>query len=310
MREHKGPVFTAGRKEASNVQRDAAENLFRFAPAASAAHTTTWTARWNDTNSSSEHGLVVVSRWDDPECLRRRYKDVDIVLAPYGTLKSSLPHGVTLATQFEATAQNCSTRMCAKEGLPPLSCTGFFGGSSGWAKLAFVVWLATSAHDHAWHIEDDTVSIAGWRALARRYQEDESDLIAQFQWNPKHAFYKDWKKPPTPGCSICAERVGLTAWPLLRMSRHLARAVLYEVLQQEEGHHEVFVLAACYRLPRCRWRFLDHAKEQLIISTPMWNRIPPRSRVATRATCAAPRAQCCASKSAAGVLDLAGDLAA
>ena len=261
-------IGRVARKAASDTQRQAVESIL----ANSSAMDGTMRVRF--------HPLVLVSRWDSPDCLRRRYQDVDLVLVPYGTPNKSLPHGVAFATQFEATAKNCTTRSCPKRSLPRGACTGFYGGSSRWAKLAFVVWLAISSHTHAWHVEDDVVSVDGWRSLARRYEKSDADLVAQFQWNQNHAYYMDHTTPAIPGCSICAERAGLTAWPLLRMSRSLARAVLKEVMHEAEGHHEILVLAVCYRLPGCRWRFLEDAKQQLIVNTHRWRTIPSKSRVA------------------------------
>ena len=180
--------------------------------------------------------VAVVSKWAVPQCLNDRFRDIGLV------------SGVVLVSG------NASSVSHAPQGAlvipqPPVnqSWKGMFGFSSKWAKMSFVLWLARSAHAFAWHLEDDSVSTVGWPYLVKMYAADmQSDVIADFDWNPNHGLYH--KKIGRPACSICTPRVGMAMWPFLRMSRRLARHIETEVLAGGRGHHEIFTLAACYRM--------------------------------------------------------------
>ena len=133
-----------------------------------------------------------------------------------------------------------------------------YGGTSKWAKLSFVLWLASSEFDFAWHLEDDVGVAGNWSELVRLYSNDtESDLIGQFNFDRKHGYYSH-------DCTVCGPKAGITKWPVLRMSRKLARAIVQRVCAGEDGHHEAFALAACAMMPKCQWRLLEHARLYLL----------------------------------------------
>jgi len=209
-------------------------------------------SRTNAPSATVRTAVAVVSLWADPMCLKRRFASLagvsnGIVLLDHKVQPALLPLGVKALLQPQRPAW--------------ASPKGMYGGTSKWAKLSFVIWLASSQYDFAWHLEDDVGVAGNWSELVQLYSNDtESDLIGQFNFDRKHGYY-------THGCTVCGPKAGITKWPVLRMSRKLAEAIVQRVCAGEDGHHEAFALAACAMMPKCQWRLLEHARLYLLMGS-------------------------------------------
>ena len=101
--------------------------------------------------------------------------------------------------------------------------------------------------ERAWHIEDDIVlANASWRSFSAAHNAIDADLLALPLQRDAPGGYIE------RGCSVCGRNASLkAAWPVLRLSRRLAREVRGRLVGGATGHHEVFVPTLCAHLPWC-----------------------------------------------------------
>lgn len=122
---------------------------------------------------------------------------------------------------------------------------------SGMTKPAFLLWLAGSSYNAAWHVEDDTFFAGAWGvSLFDAHVGHSADLVGQLRSltlgdNAKYKLHctldaAGTRCAPGGNCPHC-----LTYWPALRVSRRLARATLAVLRAGGRGHHEYMPGAIC-----------------------------------------------------------------
>jgi hypothetical protein len=123
--------------------------------------------------------------------------------------------------------------------------TGFHSRSS---KANFLSWVSRQAYSHVWHVEDDAyLHQAHPRDVAMRFANSSADLVAV----PLQRQVGGWVERQ---CTVCNRtNVVKFAWPIVRLSRRLAREVERWVERRgAHGHHEVLIGTLCAQLEWCR----------------------------------------------------------
>ena len=128
---------------------------------------------------------------------------------------------------------------------------------SGWSKANFVLWLASSTtFVHAWHVEDDVLLSGRWHELFDQ-TDPRADLVATQVPYPRSWYWAaSCRRPPLNGERLRCDSVGSplsTWWPLLRMSRRLARAIRQTLNATDgyQGFHEALLEPLCSAIPWC-----------------------------------------------------------
>ena len=116
------------------------------------------------------------------------------------------------------------------------------------SKATFLNWLAHSNYKHAWHVEDDAyLHQTSWHTISRVYAHRDADILGVPLDRQIGGFVER-------NCNICnATNVVKFAWPIVRISRRLARTVIHKVKTSVTyGHHEVLIGTMCSNLRWCR----------------------------------------------------------
>eukprot|EP01062_Namystynia_karyoxenos_P065879 TRINITY_DN5992_c0_g1_i1.p1 TRINITY_DN5992_c0_g1~~TRINITY_DN5992_c0_g1_i1.p1 ORF type:complete len:291 (+),score=21.66 TRINITY_DN5992_c0_g1_i1:76-948(+) len=126
-----------------------------------------------------------------------------------------------------------------------------FGGPSRDRKQGFLAWLAASSYQHAWHVEHDAVWAGPWQALLGRYSESTADLIASLIPRNRSQGWVLWAT--CPECQRYPKHAVKTRWPVVRVSRRLAVALVQGLADgAADGHHEAVLATFCaLHLGRC-----------------------------------------------------------
>jgi len=141
--------------------------------------------------------------------------------------------------------------------------------SSGLSKPAFVHWLANSDYEFAWHIEDDVVYTGNWTRLFAVGAASHVDLVNCYSDIKDNARLPWLEKFPAKTCNTTSSTtcyadsrvnhiITKSRWPVLGMSRRLARAIAAEFEDDHgaRGHHETLVGTICRLNDWCTMRSL------------------------------------------------------
>lgn len=165
---------------------------------------------------------VVVSTWQNPSCIQDRFSSL-----PSPTFLFTPGRNVTPVAPF-------SHILSAPRGAEKWK--AMYGKTSGNAKKQFVRWLSGSNFTHAWHIEDDAVARDWNKTLF--LPGDLPDLAAKLEYDPSNFYYRRY--------SAEAGSEHVSAWPVLLMSRKLARFI--SLHSNRVGHHEVMTHDMCLKM--------------------------------------------------------------
>lgn len=121
--------------------------------------------------------------------------------------------------------------------------TGFHSKDS---KAVFIAWLSQSNYTHAWHVEEDArIDGSHPHVIGSQYENSSADIIGM-SW-PRQV--GGWVERT---CTICTrDNVLKIAWPLVRISRRLAKEVVKRIQNGARGHHEVLIGTICMQTPWC-----------------------------------------------------------
>ena len=100
-----------------------------------------------------------------------------------------------------------------------------------------------------------------------------SDLLGFVDTSNVHNYWY------THDCTICEPTPGLVHWPVIRMSRRLAREIIRLAEQGARGHGEVFASAACTRGDAPRWCTIEQLE---------WDRVMIPNRQTRKECCRQP----------------------
>ena len=165
---------------------------------------------------------------------------------------------------------------------------------NGGTPFMFARWLADSPFDFAWHVEEDVVFTGDWnRILSLRAaadadagvgeddtaRDDEpADLVARIR-KVDNQWRKRCQMPGGTGCVDDDGYVRKTFWPVVGMSRRLARAIMNSLADPDgvNGHQEPITYAFCRRQEWCKarsvpGRFLD------FFELGHWGRFPLKNK--------------------------------
>jgi hypothetical protein len=136
----------------------------------------------------------------------------------------------------------------------------------------FIWWLMSSNYTHGWHVELDTFYAGCWAALFDGYNACPGpDLVAKqfpsntrWWWSHPHRCRLARVKLESPEevafnhgqpyTSIpCNRKLTMSCWNVLRLSRSLARTIVFELSSQHgmRAYHEALVELACSRRKGC-----------------------------------------------------------
>ena len=164
-------------------------------------------------------------------------------------------------------------RQVSTERSSPLYMFGPRSSRSGTSKPAFVRWLVGQRHyGHAWHVEEDVLLKGGdWKSFFSETDKQFGDTTHLVSARANTTRSWGWGgrrcqlRPGVPchhklassdeQCDGCQ-----TLWPLLRMSRRLAAAILDATTRGAFGHHEALTGAVCAREHWCTAKPLQRAR--------------------------------------------------
>lgn len=142
---------------------------------------------------------------------------------------------------------------------------------NGGTPFMFARWLADSPFDFAWHVEEDVVFSGDWqqilhlRAAANAVtgvgeddtarDDERADLVAKIR-KVDNQWQKRCRMPGGEGCVDDDGYVRKTFWPVVGMSRRLARAMMDSLSDPDgvNGHQEPIAYAFCRRQEWCAAR--------------------------------------------------------